>query len=90
MMQHGFDPVYQFMGHYVMALLYECTATLWITIELISERGAELWLTRTDVGQCKVEPPARDAPHNASVNPDPPCVLREGLHADRLYIILLM
>ena len=54
------------MGHYVMALLYECTATLWIIIELISERGAEHWLTRTDVGQCKVEPPARDAPHNAS------------------------
>ena len=39
MLQHGFDPFYQFMGHYVMghyvmALLYECTATLWISIEL--------------------------------------------------------
>ena len=48
MMQHGFDPVYQFMGHYVMALLYECTVTLWISIELIRERDADPWLTLND------------------------------------------
>ena len=78
------------MGHYLMALLYEFTACLCITIEIFSERDADPWLTRNDVFHCKVEPPARDAPHNASVNPDPPCVLREGLHAARLYIILLM
>ena len=77
MLQHGFDPFYQFMGHYVMALLYECTATLWISIELIRERDADPWLTLNDVLHCKVEPPARDASHTASVNPDPPRVLRE-------------
>ena len=60
-----------------MALLYECTATLWISIELIRERDADPWLTANDALHCKVEPPARDASHTASVNPDPPRVLRE-------------
>jgi len=47
-LQHCFDPFYQVMGRCVMALFYECKATLWISIELIRERGADPWLTATD------------------------------------------
>ena len=53
MLQHGFDLFYQFMGYYAMALLYESTATRWISIELIRERDADPWLIVNDVLHCK-------------------------------------
>ena len=53
MLQHGFDPLYQCTGHYVMALFYESHATLWISIGLIRERDADPWLIVNGVLHCK-------------------------------------
>ena len=59
MLQRGFDPFYQFMRRYGMALLYECTATLRTSTAHIRERRAELWLIVTDVDHRSKEPLAK-------------------------------
>ena len=66
-----FDPLYEFSGRYLMAPFYECTTTIFVSLELRIIYHAELWVIGTYVVHCKYEPPARLASHCLFANPDP-------------------